>query len=487
MNCLRLICLLPALWLAGALAAQPADTLTLEQTVARAQARSLPALRACADLLQAGLRHRSFRAGLLPQVALSGSVPNFINTFSQTTQPDGTIAFQRITYNNSSLALEATQAIAPLGMTLFVQTSLQRYDDFQAELRSYNAVPVRAGFVQPLSAYNPLRWQARLDPLRLREAQKQYQFDLEAVRTAAQQLFFELLLAQIDGELAESNLAISETLYAIAQERYGLGKISQNDLLQLELERVNALKARQDAAQAADQARAQLAAFLGGPIEGPLHLVAPPPDSLPPVDAADALMLAAARRPEFETWRRSRMEAAEQTARAQARNGFQATIQASVGTAGSAAALAPLYRSPQPEQAVMMELSIPLLNWGRAKAETGLMRQEEAYLAAWQDQQQQRMELDLRQTLAACERLQRALRLAAQAEDIARSQSAISQARYRLGEISTTDLTLSLRARDLARRAYAASLRDYWQARQSLRMFTLYDFAAGTPISYPEP
>ncbi|GAB4414765.1 MAG: TolC family protein [Bacteroidia bacterium] len=467
---LLLLCQLLAL---AAAWAQPGDTLTLEAVMAYAADHALAARRAQADLLQAELRHRSFRASLLPELALNGALPNYLNTFSPTTQPDGTIAFQRISYNNSFLSAQLSQPVTLLGTTLFAQTNLQRYDDFTGDFRRYNGSPLRIGIEQPISAYNPLRWQARLDPVRLREARKQYALAIAAVRETAMQLFFDLLLAQIDGELAQTNLQSSEALYRIAQERYDLGRISENDLLQLQLEQVNARKAVQDAAQATDQAFAQLCNLMGWDAATRFALRVPEAGSLPEIDPETALARAMQHRPEVETWHRRQLEADEATAAAKARNGFQATLQASAGYAASAGTLPPVYTSAQPEQVVGLQLNVPIITWGRARAEVESRRIESDWVAEARRQQTLALENAVRQVLAAYRRVQQTLPLARQAQDIALRQFDISQSRYRLGEISTTDLTLSLRAKDLARRAYIGSLREWWQTRQSLQMLTL--------------
>jgi outer membrane protein TolC len=452
--------------------AQPSDTLTLPEVLDYASGHALAARRAKADLMQAELRHKSFRASLMPQLALSSALPNYFNTFSPTTQPDGTIAFQRISYNNSFLSAEISQPIAALGTNLFVQTNLQRYDDFTGDFRRYNGVPLRIGIEQPISAYNPLRWQARLDPVRLQEARKQYAFEIETVRQDAMFLFFDLLLAQVDAELAQINLQSSEALYLIAQERFGLGKISENDLLQIQLEQVNALKAVQDAALATELASARLCSFLGW--SAGEKLVLRDPEATGPLEIRldEVLALAAQRRPEAEIWRRRQLEADEATAAAKARNGFQATLQASAGYAASAATLPPIYQAAQPEQVIGLQLNVPIVTWGRAKAEIEQRRIESDWVAEATVQQMVELENAVRQAVAACYRAEASLPLARQAQDIAQRQFDISQSRYRLGEISTTDLTLSLRAKDLARRAYIGSLQAYWQSRQSLALLT---------------
>lgn len=482
------IYLLAWIWGLGAFSLHAqTDILDLTTVLKLAHKQSLPAFRARADFQQAQYRHQSFRAGLLPQVTLSGTVPNYTNTFSQTIQPDGSIAFQRIAYNNSFLALGVSQTVAATGTRIFAQSNLQQYDDFGSDFRRYNGTPFRVGLLQTFSAYNPTRWQLKLDPLQMAEATKQYQFDMEAVSQTVLYYYFDLLLAQVDVELAKANLASSFTLYNIAKTRFELGKISENDLLQLQLEQINAQKATNDASQSVLLAANRLRNFLRIEGNAEIFLLSPEAEPLPPVNPESAILRAAAHRPEYETWRRRQVEIAEQTAAAKAKNGFQVTVQASVGFAGSAATVSPIYQNPQPERGLWVELSVPLINWGKGHAETRLAEVEQRYTAEWVMQQNQTLENELNQTIAAYQQTQQTLAYAQMAQEIAQKQFDISQNRYRLGEISTTDLTLSLRAKDLTRRSYIGSLREFWQIRQQLRLLTLYDFSQNLPVQHPLP
>ena len=56
-----------------------------------------------------------------------------------------------------------------------------------------------------------------------------------------------VVLAQISLEIAQKNLANNDTIYKIGQGRYNLGRIAENELLDLEL---NVMNSRQQVAQA---------------------------------------------------------------------------------------------------------------------------------------------------------------------------------------------------------------------------------------------
>ena len=71
---------------------------------------------------------------------------------------------------------------------------------------------------------------------------------LELVAAQATQQFFQLATAQTNWEIAQYNYANADTLYQYAQGRYNIGTITENEMLQLELnlltEQTNMMNAR---------------------------------------------------------------------------------------------------------------------------------------------------------------------------------------------------------------------------------------------------
>lgn len=96
--------------------------------------------------------------------------------------------------------------------------------------------------------YNSLKWDRRIEPIRYREAKKTYVETLELVAANATEKFFNLAKAQSNYEIANANYANADTLYIYAQGRYNIGTISENEMLQLELnkltEETNCMNAR---------------------------------------------------------------------------------------------------------------------------------------------------------------------------------------------------------------------------------------------------
>ena len=142
------------------------DSLQLEAFLQLAEARSLDRQQAETDLELAELDFRLFRASQRPQLLASANLPNYQRTVSEIVQPNGTVLFQPIRNNNSALGLRLTQAIPATGGTLFVQSNLQRFDDFEGNNSLYNGIPVRIGLAQPLFGFNEQKWAQQLAPVR---------------------------------------------------------------------------------------------------------------------------------------------------------------------------------------------------------------------------------------------------------------------------------------------------------------------------------
>ena len=199
--------------------AQAVDSLSLDEFLSLAQAQSLRKQAAERDQQLANLDYQIFRADLKPQLTLNANIPNYLKTFSEITQPDGTIRFEAVQNNNSALGLDLRQRIAATGGQLFLQTNLQRFDDFESDFSIYNGLPFRVGIVQPVFAYNPFKWERQLAPLRVAEAEANYQLDLEIIREEVTRLFFDLLMAGQESRIADTNFVANERLRVLFQKK----------------------------------------------------------------------------------------------------------------------------------------------------------------------------------------------------------------------------------------------------------------------------
>ncbi len=110
-------------------------------------------------------------------------------------------------------ALHVTQKLWPTGGTLSVESSLDYLHQTGGGMGSSNqfmSLPVAVTLSQPLFGVNRLKWDRRIEPLRYREAQARFLTATEQVAMQAINLYFGLLMAGEQVNIARQNLQTAE-------------------------------------------------------------------------------------------------------------------------------------------------------------------------------------------------------------------------------------------------------------------------------------
>ncbi len=474
-----LFLVLPGTWLLS-----QSNTLTLDEAIRLAKEHSIAAKRAATRKETAYWQWRTFLSELKPQLALNGNLPGFTRSFVEVVQPDGTIAFNPVSFNNSSLELSLSQQIAKTGGTIFLQHQLQRFDDFDRNNTLYNGIPFAIGYAQPLFRFNALKWGKQIEPLRYEESRQQFIASMEETSLNVSNYYFDLLLAQINRQIAQTNLANNDTLFQIAQERLALGKISQNDLLQLRLSVLDARKDLSSAQQQEEAALLQLNAFLGVREETAFQVNAPENIRILTINPEQALQQAFANRPDAIAFGRRMLEASQELDRAQKENGFNASLSLAFGLSNRGSRPSDVYRKPQDREFAEIQFTLPIMDWGRSRSRTETAKANLTLAQQTTDQDKITFRQEIITQIALFEMLQQQVQLSKEADQIASQRYQIAQDRFLLSDLSVTDLSIALQEKDGAKRDFILALRDYWRAYYSLRWLTLYDFEKNEKISY---
>ena len=219
--------------------------LSLDDCITMARRQSIDAAVALGELRSAYWQWRSYRADLLPEVSLSGTAPSWNKRYSSYQQADGSLSFVRNDYLGLDGAVNITQKLWPTGGTLSVESSLDylHQSGSGGSGNQFMSLPVAVTLSQPLFSVNHLKWNRRIEPLRYREAQARFLTETEQVAMQAISLYFGLLLAGEQVNIARQNLQTAEKLYEVAQAKRRMGTISENDVLQLRLDVLTARSA----------------------------------------------------------------------------------------------------------------------------------------------------------------------------------------------------------------------------------------------------
>lgn len=459
------------------------NSVTLEMLQAQAAQTAIDVLVARQRLDAAKLELKGFNAGLKPRVDLVANLPNYFRTSTEVTQDDGTVAFREIELNNSFVGLFAQQRIASTGGTFSLESRLQRTDNLVLDNKFYNGAPIRLFFRQPVLAFNPWKWDRKLLPL----AQTVSERELTAARAEAALLatdrFFDLVSADQERRIAETNKAANEQLYTVAKERYELGKINRGDLVQLQLELTSAEQNLLRSERLVAAASAAIFRLLGRPYQRELlRPELPTTEVAAEIEMAEALNRMTNRRPEILAAQQRALEAEREEDRVRKDFGPRIDIEAGFGFVRNDAELAPIYNDPQNERILSVNLSLPILDWGQRKVLTKRAASQREIAEEVARRTEMDLGTELVQLLEQWRTVQEELQLATEIRDLANERFQISQESYTLGAIPLPQLTLAQQFRDQNTRAYAQTLRAYWFTYARLARLTLWDFINDKPL-----
>ncbi|MFT7588761.1 MAG: outer membrane protein [Limisphaerales bacterium] len=472
------------LGLSSVLMAQDSLILTLEEAISMAKKNSIEAQIAGNRFNNAFWSFRSFKADQRPVLNLNGTIPSFNRSISTITLPDGTDVFVNRSLANSSLNLALSQEIPFTGGRIYAGSNLNRIDLFaDSNTVAYLSSPFFVGIQQPLFGYNSWKWRRQIEPLRLEEADRGYLEDMEDVAIQTVNLFFSVHLAQINRDIAEFNLANNDSIYKVSQGRYNLGKIAENDLLQIELTVLNAQVARTIADNDINNNSSRLRRFLGLQDNTPVRLI--PPTQIPElqVEPAVALKYALELRSDPISFQRQQIEAEEQLAQVKGNTGFSANLFAEYGLQGSSGGeLGASYSDPQSFQTVALSLSVPILDWGKAKSQREIARSNLDLIESQIRQSSQNFEQEVYLRVQQFNIQSNQVKIAAKADTVSRRRFKVAKNRYIIGNTDITDLNIASAEEDQARRAYISALLSYWNDYYAVRKLTLFDFVNSASI-----
>jgi len=465
--------------------AQPKETerpITLEEAIALARLQSVDAAVALNELKTAYWEYRTFRANLLPEMNLSATLPAYNKRYNSYQQEDGSYTFVRNNYMEMNGEISIDQNIWLTGGKLSLNTSL----DFLKQLdgqktERYMSVPVALTLNPPIFGVNTLKWNRRIEPVRYAEAKAAFLTATEQVTMTTINYFFNLLMARENVAVSRQNLGNADKLYEVAKAKRRMGQISENDLLQLELNVLNARSALTDNESNLKSNMFKLRSFLAlGEDE---ELVPVLPDTLPAIllRYEEVLEKALANNSFAHNIRRRQLEADFEVAKAKG-NLRQISLFAQVGFTGTDRRLGDAYRGLKDNQVVEVGFKIPLLDWGKRRGQVQIARSNRDVTESRLRQETMNFNQNLFILVEQFNNQQAQLQIATDADRIAQKRYSTNVETFMVGKISTLDLNDSQSRKDEARQKHINELFYYWYYYYQVRSLTLWDFAAHTNI-----
>lgn len=457
--------------------AQEQKNLTLEEVIQLAKEQSLDAIIAKHRFRASYWEYRTHIASFRPSVGLSTSFPDFNRSIKKYQREDGSYTYVEDFVNSTDVNINVNQNIGFTGGQLFINSGLQRLDGFgDNEYTSYMSSPVQIGYRQPVLFYNEYKWSKKIEPLKYKEAEKEYLSSMENVSIKAVGYFFDLALAQINLQVSEINYSNADTLYKIAQGRYQIGTIAENELMQMELSFLNAGSSLNSAVVDLEIRKARLRSFLGFNENVDLKLFVPKEIPTLDIDVQEALEMAKQNNPEVIAFERQLIEAEQTVAQAKAEKGVQANLFASFGLTQQAENFSDVYNSPQDQESFRLGLEIPIIDWGLGKGKYKMAQSSQEVIRTSVDQARVDFDQNIFLTIMQFNLQDDQLLITAKADTISQRRYEVTKQRFLIGKVDVLDLNVALSEKDVAKRNYITALRNYWRDYYTIRRLTLYDF-----------
>ncbi|HOB83349.1 MAG TPA: TolC family protein [Bacteroidales bacterium] len=466
-------------------AAQQIRKLTLEEVIKLAEDQSPNALMAKHRFRSSYWQYRTYVAQYRPALTLTGTTPDYSTAYSRVWNSQvGEYDYVSTNILQTIGSLSLLQNIGLTGGTIALQSDLTLETNFEKDedRNKYITAPLSVRFVQPLFRYNSLKWEKRTEPLKYEAAKKTFLSDIETVHTEAVRQFFNLALAQINKQIAETNYLNADTLYRMAQGRYQLGTIAEDELLQMQLSWLNSETSRKEADMNLKDREIRLRSFLGFNENIRLELILP--SSVPDlqVDVQEVLNLAHANNPEMLNQQLTLLTAQSNLAQAKAEKGLNANLIASFGLRDQDPVFANAYTESNRQQTVRLGITLPILDWGLGRGRYQMAKSSlelaEVQSRLSQIDFDQNLTLDVEQFNLQANQVA----IAAKSDTVAARMFEVTKARFLIGKIAVLELNNADTRKDTNRRAYVQALQNYWTYFYNMRALALYDFLNRKPL-----
>ncbi len=421
-------------------------------------------------------RYKNYKASFLPELRLNASLPDYSNAVRRITNDAG----QDIFVNQNQLRVEGglslAQSVPYTGGTISVNTNLERVELFGLDDNvGFSVIPFTIRYTQSSLLFNPFKWDKKIEPLVYEESKREFVETMEQISVTTSRLYFELLQAQKRLDIAETNLSNQDTLFQIAKGRYKVGRIAENEVLQIELTLLNSRNAVTTQKIELKRTSQNLARYLELD-DTALELDVPEALPLFDVDITTALQEARENRRAVIEFRRRRLEAERDVAEQRGNNRLNIGIEANFGISNNGDDFNNLFNNFNQQENVSVRIGVPIFDWGVSRSRR---KMAEANLDLTtnnihQDEQEFEQEIYLHVLNWSSQR--EFLQTAEKAKIVAQKRYDISQKRYVLGKITITDLNIALQEKDSAILQYLNSLQNFWEDYHTLRQLTLYDF-----------
>ena len=459
-------------------------TMSLQEVIETAHSQSPSAILARHNFVVDYWQYRTYKAQFLPSLNLQGTLGNYNRSLvSLQDAQTGEIGYLENNNLTNSLGLSIDQNIPFTGGSVSVVTSLDRLDQFSpTDKITYNSQPVKVTLSQPINAYNSLKWEKKIEPRKFELAKRSYLNSMESITVTAVTYFFDLLLAQRQVEIARESHSNTEQLYKIAKERFAIGSVTKDELLQMELKLLNDNLAIGDHQLAEKTAMQRLRNFLGYNESVDIHLQQPPQNPNITLDFAEVMNLVNLNSPSNLENEINSLSAQEAIAKAKANAGLKASLYAQFGLNQVGNDLGIAYKSPLDQEILGLTIALPIVDWGLGKGKVKVAKSQAKVIESQIEQAENKLREDITLQVMRFNLQGGQCNVSRRADEVGQSRYATTKERFLNGTISVTELNNAQTEMDSAQLRYLQDLSNCWIYYYNIQKATLFNFLTNEKV-----
>jgi len=458
--------------------------MTLKDAVHTARTSSVEALEAKQAFISTYWAYRSYKASRLPSIYMYGNLMNFDRSLTLLQNPeDGSLNYVSSNNLQNGMGLQINQNLTFTGGTLSLSSDLSRIAQFgkNSSLTWYSR-PVTISYTQPLFTYNQFKWDKKIEPKEYEKGKRNYLETMEAITINVVYAYHNLLLAQMNNEISESNFENSGNMLRIAGERLQLGNVTKAEYLQLELRMLNDSIAINETSVQVREAQMVLNSLLG--YDESFEITPVIDSDLPDIRMDyDLVMQKSMENSSFMLENElSLLNAESNVAHARASRGFSFALNARFGMSQTGPGFPEAYKNLLDQETVGVTFSFPIFDWGLGKGKVQKARAAQEVVRAQVQQSENDYRRQMFTAVSQFNNQRQQCLVSEKAMRIAAERYELTMHRFKEGNATVTDLNMAQTENDSALRQYISDISNFWMFYYRLRQYTLYDFITGKDL-----
>lgn len=335
---------------------------------------------------------------------------------------------------------------------------------------------------QPLFTYNTLKQNLKSLELDLENTNLSYAMQRLSLERDVTQYFYNVYMAQMSLSIAKDELANTERSFEISKNKVEAGLLAREELLQAELNYVEAKSSVQNATVSLENAKDAFKQYIGMDIYEEITVMASLDIDPVEIDVQKATNYALSSRMELRQRKIDIENSQFDLISTKSQNEFKGDLNLSIGIIGQDQKLSDIYANPTRNPNVSLSFNVPIFDWGERKAriraqETVIQTQELNY-----ESEKTQIIVDVRSTTRNLENQLIQIEISEKSEKNAQLTYEINLERYANGDLTGMDLSQYQSQLSSAKKNSAQALIDYKIQLLNLKIQTLYDFVKQSPI-----